>query len=351
MFGINLGELIGRITQPGNPHDFDIFNDKTYSGRKGQANMTPILDPRTDSEIRTDDKIGNIVKDTIAKRTSSTGGDQSIPIYSGSTSGAYGGGGGSQYTDTTAARAAEQARIDALLTKEANLLSANQNQYNNVLAGYDRERNINQTDYNDNTVTNSQDLQRNKQASLLAGAQGLRGLMNTLGAYGAAGGSGRELASQAVNSQINRETGDASNTYAVNQRGLDTSINRFKEEDEARRLAAQQDLETSNRGTRANIASERQTALKSLADLWKQAGNQGQAGNLLGEVGQLNHFIAGNAAPSIGINARTAAYQAPSLDTYKAGTSSREVGVADGATAGNTGALANLYKRRDEEDR
>lgn len=262
-----------------------------------------------------------------------------------------GGGGGSQYTDTTAARAAEQARIDALLTKEANLLASNKNQYDNVLAGYDRERNINQADYNDNTVTNSQDLQRNKQASLLAGAQGLRGLMNTLGAYGAAGGSGRELASQAVNSQINRETGDASNTYAVNQRGLDTSINRFKEEDEARRLAAQQDLETSNRGTRANIASERQTALRSLADLWKQAGNQGQAGNLLGEVGQLNHFIAGNAAPSIGINARTAAYQAPSLDTYKAGTSSQEVGVADGATAGNTGVLANLYKRRDEEDR
>ena len=351
MFGINWGELLGRITQPGNSHDFDIFKDKTYSGRKGQTNMTSLLDPRTDSEIRTDNKIWNTVNDTTTKRSSSTGGDQRLPIYSGSTSGAYGGGGGSQYTDTTAARAAEQARIDALLTKEANLLSANQNQYNNVLAGYDRERNINQTDYNDNTVANSQDLQRNKQASLLAGAQGLRGLMNTLGAYGAAGGSGRELASQAVNSQINRETGDASNTYAVNQRGLDTSINRFKEEDEARRRAAQQDLETSNRGVRANIASERQTALKSLADLWKQAGNQGQAGNLLGEVGQLNHFIAGNAAPSIGINARTAAYQAPSLDTYKAGTSSREVGVADGATAGNTGALANLYKRREEEDR
>ena len=351
MFGINWGELLGRITQPGNSHDFDIFKDKTYSGRKGQTNMTSLLDPRTDSEIRTDNKIWNTVNDTTTKRSSSTGGDQRLPIYSGSTSGAYGGGGGSQYTDTTAARAAEQARIDALLTKEANLLSANQNQYNNVLAGYDRERNINQTDYNDNTVANSQDLQRNKQASLLAGAQGLRGLMNTLGAYGAAGGSGRELASQAVNSQINRETGDASNTYAVNQRGLDTSINRFKEEDEARRRAAQQDLETSNRGVRANIAGERQTALRSLADLWKQAGNQGQAGNLLGEVGQLNHFIAGNAAPSIGINARTAAYQAPSLDTYKAGTSSREVGVADGVTAGNTGALANLYKRRDEEDR
>ena len=353
MFGINLGELIGRLTQPGNPHNFDISSDKTYSGRKGQTNMTPILDPRTDSEIRTDDKIWNIVNDTAGKRTGSTGGKQDNPnITDISTSGIYGGGGGgSQYTDTTAARAAEQARIDALLTKEANLLSSNQNQYNNVLAGYDRERNINQTDYNDNTVTNSQDLQRNKQASLLAGAQGLRGLMNTLGAYGAAGGSGRDLASQAVNSQINRETGDAANTYAVNQRGLDTSINRFKEEDEARRLAAQQDLETSNRATRANIASERQTALKSLADLWKQAGNQGQAGNLLGEVGQLNHFIAGNAAPSIGINARTAAYQAPSLDTYKAGTSSQEVGVADGATAGNTGALANLYKRREEEDR
>lgn len=353
MFGntVNWGELIGRLTQPGNPHNFDIMKNDTYSGRKGQVNMNPILDPRTDSEIRTDDKIWNTVKDTTAKRSSSTGGDQSIPIYSGSTSGAYGGGGGSQYTDTTAARAAEQARIDALLTKEANLLASNKNQYDNVLAGYDRERNINQADYDDNTVTNSQDLQRNKQASLLAGAQGLRGLMNTLGAYGAAGGSGRELASQAVNSQINRETGEASNTYAVNQRGLDTSINRFKEEDEARRLAAQQDLETSNRGTRANIASERQTALKSLADLWRQAGNQGQAGNLLGEVGRLNHFIAGNAAPSIGINARTAAYQAPSLDTYKAGTSSREVGIADGATAGNTGALANLYKRREEEDR
>lgn len=347
MSGINWGELIGRITQPFNPHNFDIFNDRTYSGRKGQANMNPIYDPRTDSEIRLDDKILDRTKDIAAERGSSTGGGRSLPTYNGGASS----GGGSQYTDTTAARAAEQARIDALLTKEANLLASNRNQYDNVLAGYDRERNINQADYNDNTVTNSQDLQRNKQASLLAGAQGLRGLMNTLGAYGAAGGSGRDLASQAVNSQINRETGDASNTYAVNQRGLDTSINRFKEEDEARRLAAKQDLETSNRGTKANIASERQTVLKSLADLWRQAGNQGQAGNLLGEVGQLNHFIAGNAAPSIGINARTAAYQAPSLDTYKAGTSSREVGVADGATAGNTGALANLYKRREEEDR
>ena len=264
-----------------------------------------------------------------------------------------GGGGGSQYTDTTAARAAEQARIDALSTKENNLLASNRNQYANVLAGYDRERNINQMDYDDNTLDNSQDLQRNKQASLLAGAQGLRGLMNTLGAYGAAGGSGRQLASQAVNSQVNSETGEAANTYSTNQRGLDTSIGRFKEEDEARRKAAQQDLETSNRGVRANIAGERQTALKSLADLWKQAGNQGQAGNLLGEVGQLNHFIAENAAPSIGVNAKTAAYQAPGLDTYKAGVSDRSTNIADGNSMGasDNSLLANLYRKREEKDR
>ena len=273
--------------------------------------------------------------------------------YGGAYGGAYGGGGGSQYTNTTAARAAEQARIDALSTKENNLLASNQNQYSNVLAGYDRERNINQTDYDDNTLNNSQDLQRNKQASLLAGAQGLRGLMNTLGAYGAAGGSGRQLASQAVNSQVNSETGEAANTYSTNQRGLDTSIERFKEEDEARRRAAQQDLETSNRGVRANIAGERQTALRSLADLWKQAGNQGQAGNLLGEVGQLNHFIAENAAPSIGVNAKTAAYQAPSLDTYKAGLSDRSTNIADGNSMGEAGnsLLANLYRKREEKDR
>ena len=353
MSGINWGELIGRLTQPGNSHDFDIFKDKTYSGRKGQVDMTSLLDPRTDSEIRTEGKVWDIVNDTAAKRSGSIGGGQNPPIYSDTYGGSGGGGGRSQYTDTAAARAAEQARIDALLTKEANLLASNRNQYDNVLAGYDRERNINQMDYDDNTLTNSQDLQRNKQASLLAGAQGLRGLMNTLGAYGAAGGSGRQLASQAVNSQVNSETGEAANTYSTNQRGLDTSIERFKEEDEARRKAARQDLETSNRGVRANIAGERQTALKSLADLWKQAGNQGQAGNLLGEVGQLNHFIAENAAPSIGVNAKTAAYQAPSLDTYKAGLSDRSTNIADGnnmGTAGNS-SLANLYRKREEEDR
>lgn len=355
MFGINLGELIGRLTQPGNSHNFDIFNDKTYSGRKGQTDMTPILNPRTDSETRTEGKIWDIVNDTTAKRSGNIGGGTGLTDIStgGSYGGGGGGGGGSQYTDTTAARAAEQARIDALSTKENNLLASNQNQYANVLAGYDRERNINQADYDDNTLANSQDLQRNKQASLLAGAQGLRGLMNTLGAYGAAGGSGRQLASQAVNSQVNSETGEAANTYSTNQRGLDTSIGRFKEEDEARRRAAQQDLETSNRGVRANIAGERQTALKSLADLWKQAGNQGQAGNLLGEVGQLNHFIAENAAPSIGVNAKTAAYQAPSLDTYKAGVSDRSTNIADGNsmdTAGNS-LLANLYRKREEKDR
>ena len=284
-----------------------------------------------------------------------TGNDTLTDINTGGAyGGAYGGGGGgSQYTNTTAARAAEQARIDALSTKENNLLASNRDQYSNVLAGYDRERNINQTDYDDNTLNNSQDLQRNKQASLLAGAQGLRGLMNTLGAYGAAGGSGRQLASQAVNSQVNSETGEAANTYSTNQRGLDTSIGRFKEEDEARRRAAQQDLETSNRGVRANIAGERQTALRSLADLWKQAGNQGQAGNLLGEVGQLNHFIAENAAPSIGVNAKAAAYQAPGLDTYKAGVSDRSTNIAEGNnmdTAGNS-LLANLYRKREEKDR
>ena len=351
---INWGELIGRITQPNNPHNFDIFSDMSWSGRNNQVDMSWIADPRSEAEIQLHDKILDRAKEIKEERVNSTG-DSNLTNNNtgGGGGGAYGGGGGSQYTDTSAARAAEQARIDALSTKEANLLSSNRNQYDNVLAGYDRERNINQSDYDDNTLNNSQDLQRNKQASLLAGAQGLRGLMNTLGAYGAAGGSGRQLASQAVNSQVNSETGEAANTYSTNQRGLDTSIERFKEEDEARRKAAQQDLETSNRGVRANIASERQTALKSLADLWKQAGNQGQAGNLLGEVGQLNHFIAENAAPSIGVNAKTAAYQAPSLDTYKAGLSDRSTNIADGnsmATAGNS-SLANLYRKREEQDR
>ena len=327
--------------------------------RKFNRNYSPYV-AEYNKALRSEDKGTGYVYTPDGSDSHTTGDDHTLTdsstnsAYGGGGGGAYGGGGGgSQYTNTTAARAAEQARIDALSTKENNLLASNQNQYSNVLAGYDRERNINQVDYDDNTLNNSQDLQRNKQASLLAGAQGLRGLMNTLGAYGAAGGSGRQLASQAVNSQVNSETGEAANTYSTNQRGLDTSIERFKEEDEARRRAAQQDLETSNRGVRANIAGERQTALRSLADLWKQAGNQGQAGNLLGEVGQLNHFIAENAAPSIGVNAKTAAYQAPSLDTYKAGLSDRSTDIADGNnmdTAGNS-LLANLYRKREEKDR
>ena len=323
------------------------FN-KYYSPYVAEYNKALRSEDKGTGYVYTPEEDGPTTGDGHTLTDTSTGG-----AYGGAYGGGGGGGGGSQYTDTTAARSAEQARIDALSTKENNLLASNQNQYSNVLAGYDRERNINQTDYDDNTLNNSQDLQRNKQASLLAGAQGLRGLMNTLGAYGAAGGSGRQLASQAVDSQVNSETGEAANTYSTNQRGLDTSIGRFKEEDEARRRAAQQDLETSNRGVRANIAGERQTALKSLADLWKQAGNQGQAGNLLGEVGQLNHFIAENAAPSIGVNAKTAAYQAPSLDTYKAGLSDRSTDIADGNsmdTAGNS-LLANLYRKREEKDR
>ena len=94
MFGINLGELIGRLTQPGNSHNFDIFNDKTYSGRKNQVDMTSLLDPRKDSEIRTEGKIWDIVNDTAAKRSGSIGGNQNPPIYNNTYGGGGGGGGG-----------------------------------------------------------------------------------------------------------------------------------------------------------------------------------------------------------------------------------------------------------------
>ena len=260
--------------------------------------------------------------------------------------------GGSSYVNTDAARNATQQALDSLGNKHNNQIQNNWNDFNNLIGGYDRERNINEGDYKTNDINNGRALQSNKQSTLASSAQGLRGLMNTLGAYGAAQGSGSRLAAQAVNQQANSELGEATDTFSTNKTNLDTAIGRFREEDEARRREAENQRINNERAIAGEVAKERQTLAEKMADLFRQAGNQGQANAWLGNAGALNNEIANNAARRGGYTGKDIAYQAPDLDSIATGTSSRVTMAEDGnntATANGPSLFYQNQRRREEE--
>jgi hypothetical protein len=254
----------------------------------------------------------------------------------------------------TAALGATDAAINSLGT-EASVGNQNiDDSLRSVMGRYDQDRSKNEGNYNDSTVTNNQNLQKNKQNALVAAAQGRRGLRGTLSALGALSGDGIILSDRAVTDAANDDIGEAADTFSGNQTSLDKAWREFDDEDKERRAEAQTSASNQRTALEGSIASKRQQLLQKKAELYSKGGRNAEAAALLGEAGGLNNEIASKSrVAATPITERSAAFTPGDLEDYLAGAGDMTVDVAAG---GNGGAGAGtpstlLAGRKDRKEK
>ena len=226
--------------------------------------------------------------------------------------------------------------------------------FGSLIGKYDNEATRAKGDYDEGVTTNNNNLSRNRQNSLLAAAQGRRGLRGTLAAIGALGGDGAKLADRAVTEGANDDLGESAETFAGNAANLDKAKGRFEEEDKERRAEAETARNNQKTKLDGSIASKRQQFFQKKADIYKAGGRNDDATNWMNQAGDLNNEIATKSAvAATPFTARGAAFTPGALESYLAGAGDMTVSVA-GANAGKRPSTVLAGRRagtpREEEE-
>lgn len=225
--------------------------------------------------------------------------------------------------------------------------------FDSLINKYTREAKKNEADYTDQSNTNSNNLQKNKQNALLAAAQGRRGLRGALSAIGALSGDGGVLADRAVTTGANQDIGEAADTFATNAQGLDKAIENFREEDDDRRREAKTTRTNQRTALEGRVAEKRQNFYQKMAELYGDLEDTGAAESWLNKAGDLNNTIAKKTrVAATAFNPRSAAFTPGDLESYLAGAGDMTVDVAAGGTPGANPStiLAGRGRRRKDEE-
>lgn len=237
------------------------------------------------------------------------------------------------------------------LGTEAEIGSRNiDDSFNSIIGKYNRDTQKNEGEYGEQTVTNNQNLQKNKQNSLLAAAQGSRGLRGTLASIGALSGDGVKLANQAVTTGANQDIGEAVDTATTNQATLDKAIGNYRDEDRDRRAEAETQRANQKTALEGSIAGKRQSYYQKLAEIFNEGGNKGEAANYLNRAGDLNTEIASKSrVAATPFAERSAAFTPGELADYLAGAGDMTVDVAEGGMGGEGSTIIAGRKDRKKE--
>lgn len=224
--------------------------------------------------------------------------------------------------------------------------------FNSLISRYNKESAANEADYNEQTETNTGNLQKNKQNALIAAAQGRRGLRGTLAALGALSGDGGVLADRAVTTAANQDIGEAADTFATNAQGLDKAIKKSREEDADRRAEAQTTRNNQRTALEGSIAAKRQNYFQKLAEIFGQADQEGAANGWLQRAGDLNNEIASKTrVASTAFAPRSAAFTPGDLESYLAGAGDMTVDVTAGGTGEGANPTSLVAGRKRKEER
>lgn len=236
-----------------------------------------------------------------------------------------------------AAVGATQQAVDSLGTEQAVGNTNIDNSYNSLIGGYDANTGRTEGDYNENNVTNNQNLEKNTQNAYVSAAQGRRGLRGTLSAIGALSGDGEFLADNAVSEEANRDIGGARDTATTNSAALDKALGRFREEDKQRRDEAGTTRVNQRTNLEGGIASKKQSFYQKMAELYSSGGDNASSARYLGMAGDLNNEIASKSAvAATPFTAKGAAFTPGTLSSYLAGANDMTVKVAPGANGQST---------------
>ena len=262
-----------------------------------------------------------------------------------------GGGGGSSFTDTSAARRATQASIDSLDEILRNNLTDIGSRFENINKQYAEEEALNKTRFGEQTSSNENNRTNTIQQSLLAAAQGGRGLMASLAALGALGGDGSLLARRAVSQEANRDIGEGNRVFDANATQLNNAYADTQADEKRRRQEAADAKVNEERAAQTKIAEQRQSLFERMATLFSQAGDNGSAARYLGMVGEQAPVIARNSATAVSPYAsRNIGFEGGQLKSYLGGRNDMSVQAApaQGGSSAVNSPLYSLTRRREE---
>lgn len=217
-----------------------------------------------------------------------------------------------------------------------------------LLGRYDTEASANQSNYDDQSVTNKGNFLKNEQSALVNAAQGRQGLMGVLASLGALNGSGVTLANSAVQKGANDDISGANDTFATNQSALDTGIGSFKTADQQRREDAAKAEADAEKSLQSQVAQNQQSIYGNLSNDYADMGNSGQAKTYSDLLASLFPSIAANSVPSSGPAYSAASYTPASLSSYLSGGTTVNATPAAGA-AGLPGLMAYVAPSKKKE--
>jgi hypothetical protein len=211
----NYGALVEGVT--GIDFSVNPFSGQDYNVSRPVANVAP-----TGSTTKPKEIFSELSQPPIAESWNNTG-----------TGGAYGGGGGSAPAiDYNAVGQYDQSigMLDDALNRLGVQLGIAQGNINSTYGTRSNELNTaktnNEGNYKNSSTENQQSLRTNRNAILDQQSAGLRGLLRQLGAFGAVG-SDMQVAGGAVADVASQQNAGAGQTFATNQRGLDTNWNNY----------------------------------------------------------------------------------------------------------------------------
>jgi hypothetical protein len=281
--------------------------------------------------------------------------------------GYYGGGGGGGNTGGNRASAAQLAEYDQGIGQLEHGLGRidNQlgvrlgninNQYNTKMNELRSSWNKAEGQFNDQTRQNQQQRRTNINNINDRSSVGLRGLLRSLGSMGAVG-SDMQLAGRAVQNQANQQRAGAGQTYAQNQKQIDTTWGQFKNDYEDEKKKAGDWKANEENAARQASQTTRQNLLTQLAQMKSQkAAAQGANGANaaradLGRANALSSEIDSLGRQQNTYTGNKVQYNAKDLDAYKVGGDT-SVGISN-PTSPSGDPTVNIYNTRlqQEEER
>ena len=208
---INWGELLGRVTQPFNPHNFDIFNNVTVSGRKGQQNIDASVyhkdQPTSNSPVPNNERseVWKISNNNVGNKETP---DNNQQIWNP---------GGSASSGPSAAEIQQQrfyqALLDSLGGRKQTAATGIDEKYNQGLGKIGTQRDIAFSNL-DREGNKLGDQRKKALGQIQADTQNiLQGANTTLGMYGAGNSSAADMAAFGAADLANKSNADATDQF------------------------------------------------------------------------------------------------------------------------------------------
>jgi len=257
---------------------------------------------------------------------------------------------------STVSRGPSQAELNSVLSNLGTLdqTLANRNQtaqdtYNQAIKSYDDTFALDRQARDKAVTQNEQSNTDARQAAMVQAAVGGRGLHSVLASMGALGGTGLQLADQAVAREANIDIGNADKNFQTNASNLTDTWARAKDEDRKRRAEADTALANTKTNNAADIASSRQSMYNQLAGMYDRGTSE--ANSYLAKASALSPQIAAGSRQAVTPYAKSQQLFAPGqLQEYLGGVRDLSVG-ASAAPSGQSGSPINSPLFGQSEDK